>query len=198
ARPHRGLAARDLRRLRALRHRPGPGPAGRRAEPRQHHPHRPPRPRRLGAGRRARARGGRRVRPRARPPLEPGRRAPGHRQPVDDRPPPSRGRPTMTEQRYGITVPFDGVPLHQQREWFEEAADLGYTDFWSSEADGTDGFTPLALAAAWTPTMRLGQAILPAYLRGPALLAQSAAALCEAAPGRVAIGVGTSSNVIVE
>ena len=104
----------------------------------------------------------------------------------------------MTEQRYGITVPFDGVPLHQQREWFEEAADLGYTDFWSSEADGTDGFTPLALAAAWTPTMRLGQAILPAYLRGPALLAQSAAALCEAAPGRVAIGVGTSSNVIVE
>jgi probable F420-dependent oxidoreductase len=100
--------------------------------------------------------------------------------------------------RYGITVPFDGVPLHQHRDWFEEAADLGYTDLWSSEADGTDGFTPLALAAAWMPTLRLGQAILPAFLRGPALLAQSAAALCEAAPGRVAIGIGTSSNVIVE
>lgn len=99
--------------------------------------------------------------------------------------------------RYGITVPFDG-PLHRQREWFEECADVGYTDFWSSEADGTDGFTPLVLASSWTPTMRLGQAILPAYLRGPALLAQSAAALCEAAPGRVAIGIGTSSNVIVE
>ena len=100
--------------------------------------------------------------------------------------------------RWGITVPFDGLPLHAQREWFEECADLGYTDFWSSEANGTDGFTPLVLASAWTPTMRLGQAILPAYLRGPALLAQSAAALCEAAPGRVAIGIGTSSNVIVE
>lgn len=100
--------------------------------------------------------------------------------------------------RHGITVPFDRVPLHAQREWFEECAALGYTDFWSSEADGTDGLTPLALASVWTPGMRLGQAILPVFLRGPALLAQSAAALCEAAPGRVAIGIGTSSNVIVE
>lgn len=100
--------------------------------------------------------------------------------------------------RHGITVPFDGIPLHAQREWFEECESLGYTDLWSSEANGTDGFTPLALASAWTPSLRLGQAILPVYLRGPALLAQSAAALCEAAPGRVAIGIGTSSNVIVE
>ena len=39
---------------------------------------------------------------------------------------------------------------------------------------------------------------MPAYTRGPALLAQSAAALAEAAPGRFALGIGTSSNVIVE
>ena len=38
----------------------------------------------------------------------------------------------------------------------EELADLGYTDVWSSEADGTDAFTPLALAAAWAPSLRLG------------------------------------------
>lgn len=99
--------------------------------------------------------------------------------------------------RYGITIPFDGVPLHQQQEWFEECVELGYTDFWSSEANGTDGFTPLALAAAWTPSMRLGVAIVPAYLRGPALLAQSVAAMAEAAPGRFVMGLGTSSDVIV-
>ena len=99
--------------------------------------------------------------------------------------------------RWGITVPFDG-PLHEQRERFEECAELGYTDFWSSEADGTDGLTPLALASTWTPSMRLGQAILPVYTRGPALLAQSAAALVETNPGNVAIGIGASSNVIVE
>ena len=36
------------------------------------------------------------------------------------------------------------------------------------------------------------------YTRGPALLAQTIASLIEAAPGRVAVGIGTSSNVIVE
>src|SRR5205085_8243622 len=77
-------------------------------------------------------------------------------------------------------------------------AELGYTDLWSSEANGTDAFTPLALAAAWVPSMRLGCAIVPAYTRGPGLLAQSVAAMAEAAPGRFAFGIGTSSNVIVE
>ena len=68
-------------------------------------------------------------------------------------------------QRYGITVPFDGVPLHAHREWFEEIAALGYTDLWSAESGGADAFTPLALAAAWTPSLRLGTAIVPAFTR---------------------------------
>ena len=38
--------------------------------------------------------------------------------------------------RYGITIPFDGVSLHEHREWFSRVADLGYTDVWSSEVDG--------------------------------------------------------------
>jgi probable F420-dependent oxidoreductase len=97
-----------------------------------------------------------------------------------------------------MTVPLDGLPLSEHAEWYRELADLGYTDIWSSEANGTDAFTPLALAAAWAPTLRLGTAIVPAYTRGPGLLAMSAAALAEAAPGRVVIGVGTSSDVIVE
>lgn len=99
---------------------------------------------------------------------------------------------------YGITIPFDGVPLAEHRSWFEEVAELGYTDAWSSEADGTDAFTPLALAAAWAPSLRLGTAIVPTFTRGPALMAQSAAAMAEAAPGRFVLGVGTSSDVIVE
>jgi probable F420-dependent oxidoreductase len=97
-----------------------------------------------------------------------------------------------------MTIPFDGVPLADHRHWYEELVDLGYTDLWSSEAGGTDAFTPLALAAAWVPSMRLGTAIVPVYTRGPALMAMSAAAMAEAAPGRFVMGVGTSSNVIVE
>ncbi len=101
-------------------------------------------------------------------------------------------------QRYGMTIPFDGLPLHAQREAIVELADRGYTDVWSSEADGADAFTPLTLASTWAPSLRLGSAIVPAYTRGPATLAQCVASLADAAPGRVAFGIGTSSNVIVE
>jgi probable F420-dependent oxidoreductase len=101
-------------------------------------------------------------------------------------------------QRYGITIPFDQVPLGQQREWIEELPDLGYTDVWSSEANGADAFTPLTLASVWAPSLRLGNAIVPVYTRGPATLAQCVGSLAQAAPGRFALGLGTSSDVIVE
>ena len=100
--------------------------------------------------------------------------------------------------RYGMSIPLGGIPLDQQGDIYKKMIDWGYTDFWSSEADGADGFTPLALAAAWTPTARLGVAIIPAFTRGPAVIAQTAAAMAEAAPGRFVMGVGASSNVIVE
>ena len=102
------------------------------------------------------------------------------------------------ETRHGMTIPFDNVPLSEHREWFQELADLGYTDVWSSEANGADAFIPMALAAAWTPSLRVGCAIVPAYTRGPGLMAMSVAAMAEAAPGRFAFGIGTSSDVIVE
>ena len=104
---------------------------------------------------------------------------------------------SLPARRFGMTVPFSG-PLHSQRSRFEELAALGYTDLWSAEANTTDAFTPLALASVWTPTLRLGTAILPVYTRGPALLAQSIASMAAAAPGRFVAGIGASSNVIVE
>ena len=102
------------------------------------------------------------------------------------------------DRRWGISVPLPDLALPEQRELIAELPDLGYTDVWSSEANGADAFTPLALAATWAPQLRLGTAIVPVYTRGPATLAMSAATLAAAAPGRFALGVGTSSNVIVE
>jgi len=100
-------------------------------------------------------------------------------------------------RRAGMTVPLPGH-LHTHRERLMELADLGYSDIWSAESDGADGFTPLAMAAAWEPRLRLGTAIIPAYTRSPACFAQSVASMADAAPGRFAIGIGSSSNVIVE
>jgi probable F420-dependent oxidoreductase len=104
----------------------------------------------------------------------------------------------MATDRYGITIPFDGISLAEHRAWYSRLADLGYTDVWSSEVDGTDGFTPLTLAAAWEPRLSLGVAVTPAFTRGPALLAQSVAALSEVAGDRFTFGLGASSQPVVE
>jgi probable F420-dependent oxidoreductase len=90
------------------------------------------------------------------------------------------------------------APLNEQVEYFQELERLGYTDFWSSEVNGTDAFTPLALAAMVAPSVRLATAIVPVYTRGPACLAQSVASMAQLAPGRFVIGLGASSNVIVQ
>src|SRR3954467_2854180 len=99
--------------------------------------------------------------------------------------------------RPGMTLPLPGH-LHAQREKVAELADLGYTDVWSAESDGADAFTPLAMVAAWEPPLRLGTGFVPAYAGAPACLAQSVASMADAAPGRFAIGIGSSSNVIVD
>src|SRR3954469_20919735 len=99
--------------------------------------------------------------------------------------------------RWGMTVPWGGVPLAGHAALYAALADAGFTDVWSSEVAGSDAFTPLALAAAWEPRLRLGTAITPVFTRGPGLLAMSAAALAEAAPGRFQLGIGASSPVVV-
>ena len=104
---------------------------------------------------------------------------------------------TASSRRWGLTVPLPGLPLAEHAEVVRALPDLGYTDIWSAETNGYDAFTPLTLAAAWEPTLRLGTAIVPVFTRGPALIAMSAAALAAAAPGRFVLGLGASSPVIV-
>ncbi|MEV5574920.1 LLM class F420-dependent oxidoreductase [Spirillospora sp. NPDC052269] len=100
--------------------------------------------------------------------------------------------------RWGLTIPMTGVPLAEHAALVAELPSLGYTDAWSAETNGTDAFTPLALASQWAPELRLGPAIVPVYTRGPALLAQQAATLADLAPGRFVMGIGTSSETIVQ
>lgn len=100
--------------------------------------------------------------------------------------------------RWGLTLPFAGVPLAAHEPLVRRAEAAGYDDLWSSDTTGPDGFTPLALAAAWTSRMRLGTGVVNPFTRGPAVLAQHAAALADASGGRFVLGLGSSSDVIVE
>ncbi len=102
------------------------------------------------------------------------------------------------EPRWGITIPLHGSPLAAQREIVTELPGLGYTDAWSAELNGVDAFTPLVLASQWTSELRLGTAIAGIYTRGPCLLAMSAATMADLAPGRFVMGIGTSSQIVVE
>lgn len=104
----------------------------------------------------------------------------------------------MPEMRWGLTLPFPGVALRDHEPIVKAAEAAGYDDLWSGETQGPDGFTPLALAAAWTSRMRLGTGVVNPFTRGPAVLAQHAAALQDASGGRFVLGLGSSSNVIVE
>ncbi|WP_031158279.1 LLM class F420-dependent oxidoreductase [Streptosporangium roseum] len=103
-----------------------------------------------------------------------------------------------TGARWGMTVPFYDRTLAASRELVAELPALGYTDVWSAEVNGVDGFVPLALAAEWAPGVRLGSAIVPVSTRGPGLLAMSAATLADLAPDRFVLGIGASSPAIVE
>ncbi len=101
-------------------------------------------------------------------------------------------------ERWGLTLPLAGVPLSEHGELVKSAEAAGYTDLWTGETAGPDGFTPLTLGAAWTERMRLGTGIVGVFQRGPALLAQEAAALSDASGGRFVLGIGSSSDRIVE
>jgi probable F420-dependent oxidoreductase len=101
-------------------------------------------------------------------------------------------------QRWGLTVPLTGVPLAENAELYKRAEAAGYTDLWSGETNGPDGFSPLLLGAAWTDKVRLGTGVVGVMQRGRALLAMEAAALADASRGRFALGIGASSDRIIE
>lgn len=100
--------------------------------------------------------------------------------------------------RWALTLPLPMTPLAQSREHVQRAEAAGYTDIWTGETNGPDGFTPLALCCEWTERAHLGTGVIGVPLRGRALLAMQAAALADASGGRFSLGIGASSDRIVE
>lgn len=104
----------------------------------------------------------------------------------------------MASSRLGLTVPVLPFDVARSCEIARRAEDLGYSDAWSAEASGTDGFSVASAVGIATQAMRIGIAIVPIYTRPPALLAMSALAAYQATSGRFCLGLGASSPVIIE
>src|SRR2546423_13936231 len=100
--------------------------------------------------------------------------------------------------RWGLSLDLPGLTLPEQPAVVRAAEQAGFTDGWPGEVAGYDGFTPVVVAATATERMRLGTGVVNVFTCGPAVLAQHAASLQELSGGRFCLGIGSSSNVIVE
>jgi probable F420-dependent oxidoreductase len=98
----------------------------------------------------------------------------------------------------GMTIPFGDVSLRDLGPLVRRVEEAGYESVWSAESTALDGFTPLVVAAQHSERLRLVTGIVNVFTRGPAVLAQTTAALSDVSNRRFVLGLGTSSNVIVE
>ncbi len=78
------------------------------------------------------------------------------------------------------------------------AEEQGFASIWSSEAWGSDAFTPLAYVAARTERIRLGTAIAQLAARTPAATAMTVLTLQQLSGGRLDLGLGVSGPAVVE
>ena len=80
--------------------------------------------------------------------------------------------------------------------WAEEA---GFASVWLPQIpDEFDALTAAALVGAETSRIEVGTAVVPVYTRTPSVMAAQAASVAQLAPGRFVLGIGASSENIVE
>ena len=88
-------------------------------------------------------------------------------------------------RRLAMTIPLESVPLAEQADFVRELDAISATPTSGRARRRTSTASCRSRSRrSGRPTLRLGFAFLPVQTRGPAVLAMSAAALAEAAPGR--------------
>lgn len=99
--------------------------------------------------------------------------------------------------RLAISLPVTGMPLRETVDFCREAEGWGYEEVWASEVAGPD-FASLLGAVAVGTDLATGVAVVPVQTRVPWLLAATASTLSHLSEGRFTLGLGTSSELIVE
>ena len=93
--------------------------------------------------------------------------------------------------------PSSGPPVDAVDQ-IAAAEELGFDSIWTSEAYGSDCFTPLAWWGSQTSRVKLGTAITQISARTPASTAMTAITLDHLSGGRVVLGLGVSGPQVVE
>jgi probable F420-dependent oxidoreductase len=100
--------------------------------------------------------------------------------------------------RLGASLPLP-PDLSMCRRVAERAEALGYESLWIADTGaGPDAFVVAAVAAGVTQRVRIGTAVIPIYTRALPVLAAGAGSTAQLAPGRVILGLGISSETIVD
>ena len=103
----------------------------------------------------------------------------------------------MSDRRTGLL--FVGAPsVPEIVELAKRAEARGFDSVWMAETRMTrDAFVPIAAMAAATERIRVGSGIVNVYTRGPVVIAISFIGLEELAPGRILMGLGTGSPLVL-
>jgi probable F420-dependent oxidoreductase len=81
----------------------------------------------------------------------------------------------------------------------ERAEVLGYESLWIADTGaGPDAFVVATVAAEVTRRARIGTAVIPIYTRALPVLAAGAGSVAQLTPGRFILGLGISSETIVD
>jgi probable F420-dependent oxidoreductase len=100
-------------------------------------------------------------------------------------------------QRMAVTLPA-GPRIEDTVERVKWAEANGYSDAWFGDGGAPDALTTTAAIAHHTSTLRLGVAVTPVFTRTPAVLAATANALGQVLPGRFVMGLGASSQTMMD
>jgi len=92
----------------------------------------------------------------------------------------------------GLAMPLGELPAIAR-----EAETRGYRTAWIGEASGTEAIVLSTLIATHTQTLQIANGVIPVQTRTPIVYGQAAATLAHLAPGRFALGIGLSSEIIV-
>ncbi len=96
---------------------------------------------------------------------------------------------------FSLPVPPD---VDASLEVAREAVRLGYDAAWLADTSGPDPFVLAAALGRTVPELSIGIGVAPAFTRTPAVFAAMAGTLGQILPGRFTLGLGCSSETIVD